>query len=111
MGNDGFIWDYILYRLPKIKEMKDTSTTKIWMTQEDADIVQQIFERTDEPFFSIIARANCGADLCQLEIAFQSSMSLWHLAKQVQMEQDHTRRMKELIDNSITKMIETIKPK
>lgn len=80
------------------------------MSQEDAEIVQQIFERTDEPLFTIIKRENVpNTDLCEVEFSFLSSHSLWHLAKTVQMEITHNNQIKEAIQNARKQMDDKIK--
>ena len=85
-------------------------TIKIWMTKQDADMVDKIFHRTQEPKFTVVKKIDLGETdeykFIEVEMAFESSMSLWYLAQQVYMELDFDRRMKESIENA-KKLIES----
>lgn len=88
-------------------------TIKIWMPLEDADRVQKIFDRSELPSFTIIKRfelpeiPRCAC----LEIAADSAMNIWYLAKTVAIEEDFDRRMDKIRDDlhhSISKVTDKI---
>lgn len=76
---------------------------KIWMNKEDADLVQDIFNRKDDPKFIIVNRFDIPEypDSVQLELLAEDSFTIWFLAKEVEMTQAFNRRVKEIIDNAL----------
>lgn len=87
-----------------------TETIKIWMHKDDAAIVRKIFDRSPTPTFTIVGEqvldVEGGSDFVHLELFAEDTLSIWHLAKEVQMEQDFDRRMKEIIENTRKKIDE-----
>lgn len=75
------------------------------MSMEDADRVQKMFDRSDDPKFSIISRINFeGGEGCLLELIAESYMIVWYLAKNVQSEHEWNERLKSTIDAATKKI-------
>lgn len=73
------------------------NSIKICMPKADADEVQRIFDRKDKPGFIIVNRIDIPeTDIIQLELIGESTMDIWFLAQEVQLIQDHTKRMDEV---------------
>ena len=72
-----------------------------WVGKEDADMVQEIFDRSEEPKFTIVKRTDIkDSDICQIELVGDNSMAIWHLIKQVQFAQSAAYRMNEIINQA-----------
>lgn len=92
-----------------------TETIKIWMSKNDAEVVKKIFDRSSTPTFTIVRICELdidgGSDFVNLELFAEDTLSIWHLAKEVQMEQDFDRRMKEIIANTRKRIDENFEAK
>lgn len=78
------------------------NSIKIWMGLQDADEVQKIFDRIEDPGFIILNRYQMKEypDNIQLELICNSTLRLWYLAKEVEMHQAFERRIKEIMDKT-----------
>lgn len=77
----------------------------IWMSISDANMVQKVFDRKENPGFTIMNKVTIpDGTMVQLEIYFESSIHLWHLAKEVEMHQSHDARVKSIIEETAKKL-------
>lgn len=87
-----------------------TETVKIWMPKEDADIVQALFDRSEDPKFAIVHKFDLdGTDCVELEIVVDSSLNLWFLAKTVALEQEFKRRIDEALEKAKKQIASSLK--
>lgn len=91
--------------------MNTQETIRILMPVEDVSIVQEIFNRTQEPDFTIINSYTLPeTTVAMVELAVKSSMTVWFLAKSVEMEQEYNRRF-EQFKKQINTSVEEIRKK
>lgn len=76
--------------------MNEIGTIKIFMPTEDADKVDQLFSRLEEPNFTVIKRIDMPGKVSEVEFVVKSSMSLWFLAKAVQLDQECDERINKI---------------
>ena len=70
---------------------------KIFMCRKDAQTVQKIFDRSDDPKFTIVTYWDMpDTDVTMLELYAESMMYIWYLAKSVEMEQAFDDRMEQI---------------
>ena len=68
------------------------------MTKEDADRVQKIFDRSEDPQFTILSKLELSGDGVMLELIADSYLIIWYLAKNVELENQFNKRIKEITD-------------
>jgi len=75
---------------------------KIFMSSEDANEVQRIFDTDLNASFTILNRSDStNGETTQLELIAESTLDIWYLAKKVEMYQSHNKRIEEISKNLI----------
>ena len=75
---------------------------KIFMSFEDANEVQRIFDTDLNASFTILNRSDSSnGETTQLELIAESTLDIWYLAKKVEMYQSHNKRIEEISKNLI----------
>ena len=75
---------------------------KIFMSFEDANEVQRIFDTDLNASFTILNRFDLpNGETTQLELIAESTLDIWYLAKKVEMYQSHNKRIEEISKNLI----------
>ena len=75
---------------------------KIFMSFEDANEVQRIFDTDLNASFTILNRSDStNGETTQLELIAESTLDIWYLAKKVEMYQSHNKRIEEISKNLI----------
>ena len=75
---------------------------KIFMSSEDANEVQRIFDTDLNASFTILNRSDSSnGETTQLELIAESTLDIWYLAKKVEMYQSHNKRIEEISKNLI----------
>lgn len=76
-------------------------TLKIWMSIEDADMVEKLFTADPNPNYTVVKRQKIdGADCVMMEFVADSTIHIWYLAKKVQMFQDSDARIKRMFEET-----------
>lgn len=60
---------------------------KIMMSKQDYETVQQIFEESEGPKFTIVNAEQRANDCVYVELYAESFINFWHLAKLVQLKE------------------------
>lgn len=80
-------------------------TIKFLMPNEDADVLQKLFDQDTEPDFTIIRRFDIlDTSVSSVEIVAQSSLTVWFLIKRVESEQEFDRRLKRIQEEATAKI-------
>ena len=75
---------------------------KIFMSSEDANEVQRIFDTDLNASFTILNRFDLpNGETTQLELIAESTLDIWYLAKKVGIYQSHNKRIEEISKNLI----------
>ncbi len=75
---------------------------KIFMSSEDANEVQRIFDTDLNASLTILNRSDStNGETTQLELIAESTLDIWYLAKKVEMYQSHNKRIEEISKNLI----------
>jgi hypothetical protein len=80
------------------------NSIKIFMDVKDANELEKIFKRRDNPQFIIVNRFDMSDTCVQMELLAESTMILWYLAKEVQMMQTFDSRMDKIIEDLSVKL-------
>lgn len=68
---------------------------ELYLNKEDYNQVKYLFDTDDNPDFIIVSESH-GDTFISLQVYFNSTISLWHLAKRVEMYNAHNKRMAEI---------------
>lgn len=80
-------------------------TIKFLMPNEDADVLQELFDQDTEPDFTIIRRVDIlDTSVSSVEIVAQSSLTVWFLIKRVESKQEFDRRLKRIQEEAMAKI-------
>lgn len=61
-------------------------TIKIIIPSEDADMIEHIFNTSENPQFTVLKRSTVEGTTCDIvEIYTESTINFWYLAKRVQL--------------------------
>ncbi len=86
------------------------NTIKIFMCRKDAQTVQKIFDRSEDPKFTVITYWDMpDSDCVMLELYAESTMYIWYLAKQVEMEQAFDDRIEKIKQDCSEKISDNAK--
>lgn len=79
----------------------------IRMTNRDLKTAIELFDKEDDPGFTITKSRQFAEDIMEVELVVNSLTGLWFLARKVQLWGSHQEKMQEMINEMKRKINET----